>query len=98
MVKRPTPLLDALLARVRALLEGRGAQARLSDYLHVKSGRVSEWLSGEIEPGGEITLHLQKWVAEAEAKQKKTAAVRLTPRRRMARTQQADEDKKRPGR
>jgi transcriptional regulator with XRE-family HTH domain len=70
MVKRQTPRLMRLFARVRRLTNDHGSKQKLADALGVVAPRLSEWLRGAVEPGGESTLHLLEWVTEKEAKLK----------------------------
>lgn len=70
MVKRLTPELDRLLKRIRAATKRRGSRAELATMIGVLPPTLSDWLRGRYEPGGEITLQLQKWVIAAESKQK----------------------------
>jgi transcriptional regulator with XRE-family HTH domain len=58
--------LSQLLARIKRLSQAKGSKARLAEALGVPQARVSEWLSGKKEPGGETTLRLLKWVEERE--------------------------------
>ena len=39
-----------------------GAKADLARELKVAPARITEWLSGKKEPGGDYALRLQKWV------------------------------------
>jgi transcriptional regulator with XRE-family HTH domain len=54
--------IDKLIERVKRKAERPGAKAELARALGVAPARISEWLSGEKEPGGEYTLRLLKWV------------------------------------
>jgi transcriptional regulator with XRE-family HTH domain len=60
--------LPGLLERLRKVAERRGAMSALAKTLGVPLASVSRWLSGEREPGGEITLKLLHWVEEQEDK------------------------------
>ena len=60
-------------------------KAVLARSLGVSQARVSHWLHGVSAPNAEDALRLLEWVTETEAKQQKTAAVLVTPRRRMTR-------------
>ena len=64
--------LDKLLKRLLAIFKQRGKKAELADFLKVPRPRVSEWLSGAREPGGETTLRLLAWVQAEEVKQHKS--------------------------
>lgn len=71
MVKRSTPLLTKLLARVKLLTSKRGSKTALAQVLGVPVQRLHEWLSGSVEPGGETTLQLLEWVTATEASNEK---------------------------
>ncbi len=75
MVRQATPKLDKLIARVQRLTRAAGARCALAEVLKVSPQHLNHWLSGSREPGGEITLTLEKWATAAEAKQKKTPGV-----------------------
>ena len=45
-----------------------GGKTELARVLDVAPARISEWLSGKKEPGGEYTLKLLAWVTAKEAK------------------------------
>lgn len=63
-----TPRLEALIARLNAYCDaGRGRKTALIKHLGIKPARLSEWLSGDIKPGGETTLAIQEWLAAQEA-------------------------------
>ncbi len=49
----------------------RGKRTQLAEYLDVSPSRVSEWLAGKRQPGGEVTLAMQEWVTEAERQSEK---------------------------
>lgn len=51
-----------LIERVKLKVTKPGAKAALAKELRVAPARVSEWLAGEKEPGGEYTLRLLRWV------------------------------------
>ena len=71
MVKKATPLLNQLLARVRQATSMYGEKSNLARFLGGHPQQVNDWLNGSCEPSGEITLLLQEWVTAAEAKQQK---------------------------
>ena len=54
--------IQKLIDRVKRKALKPGAKAELARLLGVKPPRISEWLSGEKEPGGEYTLKLLNWV------------------------------------
>jgi|GEM_PF-5634722 len=64
MSQSSTLRLDALIARLRAYCEaGRGRKTALINHLGIPAPRLSEWLSGDVKPGGETTLAIQEWLA-----------------------------------
>lgn len=54
--------IQKLIERVKRKASKPGAKAELARTLGVAPARISEWLSGKKEPGGEYTLRLLKWV------------------------------------
>lgn len=64
--------MPELLKTLRAATSSRGGKTALANRLGVPLANVSQWLSGEREPGGENTLRLLNWLREQaeEAKQK----------------------------
>ena len=60
--------IEKLIARVKAKAAKPGAKAELARTLDVDPARISEWLAGKKEPGGEYTLRLLKWVEQQERK------------------------------
>ncbi len=66
------PRLPSLLERLNRATQETGKMSALANFLTRATGgkvplaSVSRWLSGKREPGGEITLLLQKWVEEQE--------------------------------
>lgn len=68
MANEHTPLLDALLARLRAYCDAeRGRKAELVKHLQIRPAVLSNWLAGVKKPGGEYTLGIQAWLAERGA-------------------------------
>lgn len=61
-VMKPIPALKDVLGAVRKATAERGERAQLARRLKISQASLSEWLRGESEPGGEITLRLWKWV------------------------------------
>lgn len=55
-----------LIARLKHQTRKAGAKSELARFLDVAPARVSEWLSGDKEPGGEYTLRLLYWVEQQE--------------------------------
>jgi DNA-binding transcriptional regulator YiaG len=64
--------LCSLIERVRTLSTQRGKRAELARFLGKPPQRVNDWLSGEVAPGGEITLLMLEWVQAEEANQQKS--------------------------
>jgi|GEM_PF-2520977 len=68
--------LPNLLERLNRATEKSGKMSALADFLtkatrtRVPLASVSRWLSGKREPGGEITLLLERWVKSQEERQK----------------------------
>jgi len=74
VVKKATPHLDKLLARVLRATSHYGEKSNLARFIGVPPQRVNDWLNGGFEPSGETTLLLLEWVSAAEAKQQKKRA------------------------
>ena len=58
--------IQKLIEQVKHKASRPGAKAELARALGVAPARITEWLSGEKEPGGEYTLRLQRWVKGPE--------------------------------
>lgn len=58
--------LKILIKRLQQATAAPGTKVRLARLLGVPASRVSEWLSGKKEPGGETTLRLLRWVEAQE--------------------------------
>jgi hypothetical protein len=58
--------LKALLARVNRAAAARGKKTELAQFLRVRLVTVSQWLSLDRAPNGEITLLMQQWVTAQE--------------------------------
>lgn len=56
------PLLPTLIRDLRRLCKPEGMRSKLAAHLGVPLSRVSEWLGGKHEPGGEIALKMQGWI------------------------------------
>jgi hypothetical protein len=61
--------LKALLTRVNRAASERGKKSELAKFLGVPLSRVSNWLSMDRAPNGEVTLLMQQGVA-AQGKNK----------------------------
>ncbi|HLH53446.1 MAG TPA: helix-turn-helix transcriptional regulator [Verrucomicrobiae bacterium] len=66
-VKSP---MKNLLWRLNRATAERGMKSKLAKVMGVPLANVSQWLSGEREPGGETTLKLLDWVDQQERHQK----------------------------
>jgi predicted XRE-type DNA-binding protein len=62
--------LASLIERIKQLTSPIGMKGKLAKALGVPQPRVSEWLSGKTEPGGETTLRLLAWATAHEDKPK----------------------------
>lgn len=56
--------IQRLIDRVKHKASKPGAKAALAKELGVDPARISEWLSGYKEPGGDYTLKLLRWVEQ----------------------------------
>lgn len=59
-----------LLERLNRATQERGMKSKLARFMGVPLANVSQWLSGEREPGGETTLRLLQWVEQQERSNK----------------------------
>jgi len=64
--------MQNLLGRLETAFSTRGKKAELARTLHVRASRLSEWMSGAWEPGGETTLRMLRWVQQQEANQQES--------------------------
>ena len=60
--------LPSLLKRLDIATAQRGKKSELAKFLGVSLVQVSQWLTGDREPGGETTLRLLQWVEQQEQK------------------------------
>ncbi len=58
--------LPGLLERLKKATATPGKKTELAGFLKAPLASVSRWLSGEREPGGEVTLQLLHWVERQE--------------------------------
>lgn len=58
--------LPKFIERLKMATRERGQKTTLAKYLGVPLASVSQWLSGEREPGGETTLRMLHWVEQQE--------------------------------
>ena len=58
--------LKKLRDRLNRATADRGMKSNLAKFMRVPLSNVSQWLSGEREPGGETTLRLLQWVEQQE--------------------------------
>ncbi len=63
--------IQKLIERLKIVSSVPGRKKFLAERLDVSPARISEWLSGEKEPGGNYTLRLLQWVEEWEREQQK---------------------------
>ena len=71
-----------LLDRLNEATIQRGMKSTLAKFMGVPLANVSQWLSGEREPGGETTLRLLHWVEQQERHQTPLAVQPTPPRAR----------------
>lgn len=71
--------IQKLIERLKLVSSVPGRKKFLAGELEVSPARISEWLSGEKEPGGNYTLRLLQWVEKWEREQQKRPGVRSTP-------------------
>lgn len=100
-VKFPSmkPHLPILLERLKVATNQRGAKSELAKFLGIPLVRVSQWLSGDREPGGETTLRLLEWVSAEEVQQSKNperVSPRPGPKTRSRKTSQNENTKSNP--
>jgi transcriptional regulator with XRE-family HTH domain len=60
------PKLPNLMKRLEIATAQRGKKSELAKFLGVSLVQVSQWLSGNREPGGETTLKMLHWVEAQE--------------------------------
>lgn len=58
--------LPTLIKRLNEATTERGTKTALAKFMDVPLSKVSQWLSGAHEPGGETTLQLLHWVEQQE--------------------------------
>ena len=78
-VKSETPELPELISSLRKATAKRGMKAVLSRAMGVSLPRISEWLAGTREPGGEYALRLKRWVELPEDQQKSRGRASTPP-------------------
>jgi transcriptional regulator with XRE-family HTH domain len=71
--------MASLLDRLNEATSQRGMKSKLAKVMGVPLSNVSQWLSGEREPGGETTLRLLNWVIATEAKLESPGGVEAPP-------------------
>jgi transcriptional regulator with XRE-family HTH domain len=71
--------LRALMRQVKRLASPRGEKKALASRLGISQSKLSDYLAGVYEPGGDLTLQLLAWVRAKEAKQTKSPG-RESPR------------------
>jgi predicted transcriptional regulator len=85
--------LKALLARVNRATALRGKKKALAKFLGVGPSRVSNWLSLNRAPNGEVTLLMLEWVRAEEAKQQKSPGSAVDTARGKAHKTKSDYEK-----
>lgn len=60
------PQMPNFLDRLKKMTAERGKKTALAKFLGVPLASVSQWLSGDREPGGERTLRMLRWVEQQE--------------------------------
>jgi transcriptional regulator with XRE-family HTH domain len=85
--------LPSLLERLKKATEERGSKSALAAYLGLPLASVSQWLSGDREPGGETTLRLLHWVMQQESQQKESPGRAQTRPERKTRVRKSGYDK-----
>jgi transcriptional regulator with XRE-family HTH domain len=58
--------IGKLIERVKHKASKPGAKSNLARALGVAPSRISEWLSGKKEPGGDYALRLRNWVTQPD--------------------------------
>ena len=58
--------LPRLIKRLNEATKERGTKTALAKFIGVPLPKISQWLAGEHEPGGETTLRLLQWVEQQE--------------------------------
>jgi len=64
------PVLPKLIERLKRATAMRGKKTALAKWLGVHRQCVTDWLSRKQEPGGEVTLLLERWVQSQEEGQR----------------------------
>lgn len=86
-----TPM-ENLMARLNAATKARGKKTELAKALGIPLETVSRYLAGNMEPGGEVTLRLLKWVEQEEAKQQSPGSVVAPPGHKTQRRRSRNEN------
>lgn len=89
--------LSKLLNRVRRSCAAHGRKAQLAKFLGVPMPRISEWLGGVQQPGGETTLRMLEWVTAEEAKQTKSPGSVEAPPEPKTRLKKISDEKPKTG-
>ena len=87
----PAPI-ESLIARLRLATVAKGKKTELAKSLGMPLVRISQWLSGSREPGGDTTLRLLEWVRAEEAKAK-TPSGAVTPPGAKTRSRKSSNEK-----
>ena len=87
-------LMPSLISDLRKATSKRGMKAELARAMKVSLPRISEWLAGAREPGGEYALRLAKWVKLPEAQRKSRGRASTPPQPKTRSTQFKHEKRK----
>jgi DNA-binding transcriptional regulator YiaG len=60
------PILPMLIERLKKATSQHGQKTELASWLGVTPQKVTDWISGRVEPSGETTLRLLHWVEQQE--------------------------------
>ena len=82
-----------LLERLNEATSQRGMKTKLAKIMGVLLANVSQWLSGEREPGGETTLQLLHWVEQQERQPNTLGSATNTTRGKVTRRKVVNENK-----
>jgi hypothetical protein len=86
--------LKALLARVTRASAAHGKKTELAKFLGVSPQRVTNWLSLDRAPNGEITLLMQQWVIAQETNKNAPGSASNTARSKARSTRNYYETRK----
>jgi transcriptional regulator with XRE-family HTH domain len=90
--------LTTLLKRVKRAAQPLGKKTALAKALGVTPTRISNWLSGDRAPNGEITLLMLEWVQAEEANQTKSSRSVEAPQEPKTQLRNPKHEIQKPGR